>query len=100
MSDSSGKHRKRHRSARQAIKGRIHRLVNHQHRMPDPLSPPSATGYAGQPNGDFHMPGSFNDLGDGKNWLRIGPLMLTILLIGMAWILILTYFISQIPENK
>lgn len=100
MSDTPGKHRKRHRSARQAIKGRIHRLVNHQHRTPDPIDPPSATSHVGQPNGDFHLPSSFSDLDDGRNWLRIGPLMLTILLIGMAWILILTYYISQMLENK
>ena len=99
MSDSAGKHRKRHRSARQAIKGRIHRLVNHQHRTPDPMEPPSSTGHSVQTNGDFHLPSSFSDLDDGKNWLRIGPLMLTILIIGMAWILILTYFVSQTPEK-
>ena len=100
MSDIAGKHRKRHRSARQAIKGRIHRLVNHQQRKPKVTPPPSATGYTGQPNGDFHLPSSFSDMGDGQNWLRIGPLMMTILIIGAAWILILTYYISQMPDNK
>jgi hypothetical protein len=100
MSDSPGKHRKRNRSARQAIKGRIHRLVNNQHRKPKITPPPSATGYTGQPNEEFHLPSSFSDLGDGQNWLRIGPLMLTILMIGMAWILVIAYFVSQMPENK
>jgi hypothetical protein len=99
MSDSAGRHRKRQRSARQAIKGRIHRLVNHQRRVRDPIEPEPSSSHPLQSNGDYHLPSSFSDLGDDKHWLRIGPLMMTILIVGAAWILVLAYFVSRIPEK-
>lgn len=52
-----------------------------------------------RPRNEFHLPNNFEDFGQADDWLRIGPLMLSILLLGICWILILAYLISRMPAK-
>ena len=48
---------------------------------------------------DVYVPRGIDDNEEGRNWYSIGRLMGVIIAIGLLWILILTFLVSQMPQR-
>ncbi|MBX3277819.1 MAG: hypothetical protein KF868_07440 [Acidobacteria bacterium] len=104
--DRSSKKKGKRRSVRRMIRGGLHRLATHRRgngaalvdgtptdenkpeSVEGPLSPQAA-----------QLPSNLKDGGEFQPSLRVGPIMSTILLLGLAWLLIVAWWVSAMPEK-
>lgn len=76
------------RSAGAAPRDGLHANENKTESVERPLGPESA-----------QLPSNLKDGGDFQTSLRVGPIMSTILAIGLAWLLLVAWWVSTMPEK-
>lgn len=89
-----GRRQQRKRSMRHFIKGGVVRLASPEVEVND--EGPSANGLV--PPENTLVPSELTDSREGERWFHLGRIMLTILVLGLSWILLLTWLVIQMPR--
>ena len=94
-----GRNRTRKRRLQQVIKGGMVRLASRRKKAPPVTNDTNGTNGSSLKMEMVRVPAQMDDSARDGSWLRLGPIMTTIVVMSLAWIAVVSWLSSQMPER-